>query len=331
MKSFLSKLILFYLLCTASVSGQYINNEPFAHTYSIIAYDTLTGDMGIAVQSHWFSVGTSVSWGEAGVGLVATQAVVNFSFGPRGLAMLKEGMKPQTILDSLLKTDPMREMRQVAIMDSKGNIAVNTGKHCVRAAGHIKGQFYSVQANLVQNSEVWRKMSNAYENTDGALGEKLLAALQAAEDAGGDIRGSQSASLLIVRRTPTGKIWLDRKVDLRVDDSENPLKELKRLYNVRMAYENSNLGNYYLMQGNKEKAHQYYRAAQKLNPQNGEMLFWYAVELANAGDEKAVGIFKEVFAVNENWQTVVLPRIIEAGILNAKADLISKITVIKQP
>lgn len=331
MKSFLSKLILFYLLCTASVSGQYINNEPFAHTYSIVAYDPLTGDMGIAVQSHWFSVGTSVSWGEAGVGLVATQAVVNFSFGPRGLAMLKAGMKPQIILDSLLKTDPMRDMRQVAIMDNQGNIAVSTGKNCVRAAGHSKGQFYSVQANLVQNPEVWKKMSQAYENTEGALGERLLAALQAAEDAGGDIRGSQSASLLIVRRNPTGKIWLDRKVDLRVDDSETPLKELKRLYDVRMAYENSNLGNYHLMRGNKEEAHQYYRAAQKLYPQNGEMLFWYAVELANAGDEKAISIFKEVFSVNENWRTVVLPRIIEAGILNAKADLIDKITIIKQP
>ncbi|MFY7936068.1 MAG: DUF1028 domain-containing protein [Flavobacterium sp.] len=329
MKSFLSKLILSYLLCTASVSGQYINNEPFAHTYSIVAYDPHTGDMGIAVQSHWFSVGTSVSWGEAGVGLVATQAVVNFSFGPRGLAMLKEGIKPQIILDSLLKTDPMRDMRQVAIMDNQGNIAVSTGKNCVRAAGHSKGQFYSVQANLVQNPEVWKKMSQAYENTNGALGERLLAALQAAEDAGGDIRGSQSASLLIVRRNPTGKIWLDRKVDLRVDDSEAPLKELKRLYNVRMAYENSNLGNYHLMKGNKEEAHQYYRAAQKLYPQNGEMLFWYAVELANAGDEKAVGIFKEVFAINDNWQTVVLPRIIEAGILNAKADLINKISIIK--
>jgi uncharacterized Ntn-hydrolase superfamily protein len=329
MKSLFIKALI--LLCyPATLIGQYINNEPFAHTYSIVAYDPLTGDMGIAVQSHWFSVGTSVSWGEAGVGVVATQSVVNFSFGPRGLAMLKEGLPVQVILDSLLKTDPLRDMRQAAIMDSKGNIAVSTGKTCVRAAGHKKGDFYSVQANLVQSPEVWQKMSEAYESTSGALGDKLLAALQAAEDMGGDIRGSQSASLLIVKKTPTGKIWLDRKVDLRVDDSENPLKELKRLYNVKMAYDNSNLGNHFLMRGRLEEAHQYYSQAQKLYPQNPEILFWYAVELANMGEtQKAIAAFKEVFAKNEQWKTVVLPRIIEAGILNVKDEIITQIKYVK--
>lgn len=318
------------LIFPSLIMGQFVHNEPFAHTYSVVAYDPETGDMGIAVQSHWFSVGTSVAWGEAGVGIVATQSVVNFGFGPQGLALLKSGLHPQVVLDSLLKGDPGRDMRQVAILDSKGNVAVSTGSTCVRAAGHVKGGNYSVQANLVQSPAVWEKMSTTYENTTGTLGERLLATLDAAQAMGGDIRGTQSATLLIVRNKPTGKIWIDRKVDLRIDDSENPLKDLKRLYRIQSAYDAMNLGNDALTKGKLDIADDYYTKAHQLYPENGEMLFWYAVELAGMGEiNRALPHFKTVFNSDERWRSVLLPRIVEAGILNVKDDVLAKIKEIK--
>lgn len=333
MKTVITKLCLlvsFLINFLLNSYGQYVHGEPFAHTNSIIAYDPETGDMGIAVQSHWFSVGTSVAWGEAGVGIVATQSVVNFSFGPNGLALLKAGLNPEQVLDSLLKTDPGSEMRQVAIIDRKGNVAVRTGKTCVKYAGHIKGNNYSVQVNLGKDSTLAEFMANAFENSEGSLADKLLVSLEAAQTAGGDIRGSQSAALLIVRNKPTGKIWIDRKVDLRVDDHEAPLKELKRLYKVHSAYNAMNYGNDALMKGKLDNADEYYLKAYNLYPENGEILFWYAVELANMGKvEKALSYFKMVFAGNETWQKTLLPRIVEAGILNVKVEVLNKIKELK--
>lgn len=200
----------------------------------------------------------------------------------------------------------------------------------MKSAGHIKGKNYSVQVNLGMDSTLAESTANAFETFNGSLADKLLASLGAAQLTGGDIRGGQSAALLIVRNKPTGKIWIDRKVDLRVDDHENPLKELKRLYNVHSAYNAMNYGNDALMKGDFENADEYYLKAHSLYPENGEILFWYAVELANMGKvDKALTYFKMVFDGNETWRNNLLPRIVEAGILTVKDDVLNKIKAIK--
>lgn len=287
----------------------------FAHTYSIVARDTLTGEMGVAVQSHWFSVGTIVTWGEAGVGVVATQSFVNPAFGPDGLALLKQGFSAKQALDSLIAGDEGRDFRQVAILDVNGNVAAYTGSNCIEAAGHLIGENFSVQANLMLNSEVWPAMYNAFKNSTGPLAERLLAALEAAENAGGDIRGKQSAAILVVRGDATGKLWQDRVVDIRVDDSPEPLIELKRLLKVHRAYEHMNNGDLAVEKGDMELALKEYSAAEELFPDNLEMKYWHAVALANNNRLKeALPIFREVFLSDENWR-ILTPRLIKNGLL----------------
>src|SRR4030065_2195274 len=196
-------------ICLVSVNNaqQYKSDSPFAHTYSIVAFDPETGDMGVAVQSHWFSVGTVVSWGEAGVGVIATQSFVNASFGPRGLDLLKQGKSPQEVVDELIQSDEGREFRQLAVLDTNGNAASFTGKNCIQPAGNIVGDGFSVQANLMSNDKVWPAMAEAFKNSTGPLAERMLIALEAAENAGGDIRGRQSAAFLVVCEKTTRNIW----------------------------------------------------------------------------------------------------------------------------
>ncbi len=291
-------------------------NEPLAHTYSIVAYDSITGDMGVAVQSHWFSVGPLVAWGEAGVGVVATQSFVNPDFGPKGLQLLKNGLTPQEALDSLLGEDEGREVRQVAILNNKGVAAVHTGNKCIQSAGHILGANYSVQANLMENDKVWRAMSKAFEKSYHLpLAERMVVALDAAQGVGGDIRGKQSAAILVVRAEPTGHVWKDRLVDLRVEDHKTPVRELKRLLKIHRAYEHMNQGDLAVEKGDIELAMKEYNAASEMFPDNEEMKFWTAVTLANVGKlDEALPLFKEVFSKGENWQTLT-PRLIENKLL----------------
>src|SRR5690242_18424117 len=178
---------------------------PLAHTFSIVARDPDTGELGVAVQSHYFSVGPIVPWAEAGVGAVATQSLVLVDYGPRGLDLMRGGMSAKDALDSLLKADAHNEGRQVAMVDAKGTVAAYTGKNCIPDAGHHTGNQYSVEANLMANDKVWPAMAEAYEKAQGDLAERMLQALEAGQKAGGDIRGKQSAAILIVRATPTGK------------------------------------------------------------------------------------------------------------------------------
>lgn len=317
---------MYLLLHPQRIIAQYINEEPFAHTFSIIAYDPQTGEMGIAVQSHWFSVGTTVAWGEAGAGIIATQAVVNIGFGPNGLALLRKGVSPDSVLQTLLRSDPAREMRQVAILDTNGRIAVSTGNMCVAEAGHQQGNLYSAQANTAESKEVWKKMGAAYEQTEGPLAARLIAALEAAQAAGGDIRGKQSACLLVVRKKSTGKIWLDRKVDIRVEDNPDPIKELKRIYIIKTAYDAVNMGYYYLAKDDLDAADAAFNKAEELNPGNSEMKFWYAVELANKGlDDRALDVFKKVFQQTPVYKTKMLPRIVKAGVLTVPPELLKRI------
>lgn len=297
-------------ICTPIAAQLTKNGDPFAHTYSIVARDSVTGEMGVAVQSHWFSVGTIVSWGEAGVGVVATQSFVNPSFGPRGLAMLKAGMTARQAVDALIANDEGRDVRQLAILDAQGSVAAYTGKSCIPGAGHIEGDQYSVQANLMRNDKVWPAMSEAFAASDGPLADRLMTALEAGETAGGDIRGRQSIAILVVAAEPTGQPWVDRKVDLRIDDHPTPLLEMRRLLTVHQAYEHMNRGDVAIEHGDEEAALREYSAAQKLMPDNLEMQYWTAVSLVNIGrKEEAWPMFKAIFARNPDWKELT-PRIV---------------------
>lgn len=283
------------LLLSVCLKAQVVyKHEPLAHTFSIVARDSATGEIGVAVQSHWFSVGTSVSWAEAGVGVVATQSFTNKSFGIRGLSLLRSGLKAQQALDSLLATDEGRDVRQVAIVDKVGNVAAHTGKACIDYAGHIKGSGFSVQSNMMLTSKVPAAMSNAFKKSKGKpLAERLLMALEAAQSAGGDIRGKQSAAMIVVPGHSQNEPWNERLVDLRVDDNPAPLKELRRLYNVQLAYGHMNNGDLAVEKGDMAKAMQEYNAAMKMFPQNLEMKYWTGITLANNKQmDKALPLLK---------------------------------------
>src|SRR5688500_8438548 len=197
------------------------------HTYSIVARDTDTGELGVAVQSHRLSVGPIVAWAEGGVGAVATQSFVDPSYGKNGRDLMRGGKSAPDTLKELLAKDEGREVRQVAMIDAQGRVDAWTGKNDIQAAGHIVGTNFSVQANLMLNDKVWPAMSHAFQNTKGDLADRMLAALDAAQAAGGDIRGRQSAALIVVTGKPSGQAWKDRTFDLRVDDSSEPLRELR--------------------------------------------------------------------------------------------------------
>lgn len=318
-------LLVIFLFLSMKTNSQTFYMDKLAHTYSIVARDPETGEMGVAVQSHWFSVGSVVGWGEAGVGVVATQSFVNPSFGIKGLDLLKSGKSPQEAVDELITSDEGRDLRQLAILDSKGRSASYTGKNCIPEAGNIAKENYSVQANLMLTDKVWGAMSDSFENSKGPLAERLIAALEAAQNAGGDIRGKQSASILIVKGTPTGNIWEDRVIDLRVEDNEEPLIELKRLLNVFRAYEHMNKGDLAVENKDMKLAREEYSAAEKLNPANIEMKFWHAVTLINNGlNEEAYSLFEEVFKTDSNWK-ILLNRLPGCGLLNAGEEILKKI------
>jgi uncharacterized Ntn-hydrolase superfamily protein len=212
------------------------------HTFSIVARDPNTGELGVAVQSHWFSVGPIVPWAEAGVGAIATQSFVDPSYGKLGLELMRAGKSAPDALKSLLAGDEGREVRQVAMIDTQGRVEAWTGKNDIQAAGQIVGKNFSVQANLMLNDKVWPAMAQAFENAKGDLADRMLAALDAAQAVGGDIRGRQSAALIVVTGKPTGQAWKDRLFDLRVDDSPEPLPELRRLVTLQRAYNHMNAG-----------------------------------------------------------------------------------------
>ncbi|NID12332.1 DUF1028 domain-containing protein [Fibrivirga algicola] len=309
------KLVLLLLTIPFWGNAQHtLKGDPFAHTFSIVARDEKTGDLAVGVQSHWFSVGTSVSWGEAGVGVVATQSFTNKSFGMRGLQLLKSGKTAQEALDELLRTDEGREVRQVAIADAKGNVAVHTGTKCIDFAGHKKGATYSVQANMMLNNTVPDAMAAAFEkNASLPLPERVVSALNAAQAAGGDIRGRQSAVLLVVKGKAGDTPWDDNHlVDLRVDDAEQPLTELARLLRTHRAYEYMNNGDLATEKNDMKAAMDLYGAAMKLFPKNLEMQYWTAIALANTKQvPKAVGMLKSIYAQDGNWRELTrrLPKV----------------------
>lgn len=294
-------------------------------TFSIVARDPQTGEMGVAVQSHWFSVGSVVGWAEAGVGAAATQAFVNVSHGPRSLALLKAGLSPAEALRALLDADEGRDVRQVAILSAGGDVAAHTGARCLAAAGHAVGEGFSVQANMMLNEQVWPAMAEAFAASAGPLAERMVTALEAAQTAGGDIRGQQSASLLVVRGESTGKVWEDRLIDLRVEDHPEPVRELRRLLRVYRAYEHMNAGDRALEVKDVARALAEYSAAEAMCPDNLEMRYWHAVTLAGLGRlDEALPLFKWVFALDANWRTLT-ERLTRTGFLNVSAEALAVI------
>jgi len=285
--------------------------------------------MGVAVQSHWFSVGSIVGWGEAGVGVVATQSFVNPSFGIRGLELLKAGKSPREAVDELIASDEGRDVRQLAILDSKGRAASYTGKNCIPDAGNIAKENYSVQANLMLNDKVWPAMSKAFEESTGPLAERMIAALEAGQEAGGDIRGKQSASILIVKGESSGKVWEDRTIDLRIEDNSEPIKELKRLLKVYRAYEHMNNGDLAVEKKDMMLAMKEYSSAEEMFPENLEMKFWHAVTLVNNNKlEESIPMFKDVFTKDENWRTL-FSRLPKVGLINISDNDMKRIINLK--
>src|SRR4029079_6058582 len=295
------------------------------HTFSIVARDPATGELGVAVQSHWFSVGPTVPWVEAGVGAVATQSFVDPSYGKNGLEMMRAGKSAPDVLKELLGKDEAREVRQVAMIDAQGRVEAWTGRNDIQAAGHIVGKNFSVQANLMLNDKVWPAMARAFENTKGDLAERMLAALDAAQAVGGDIRGRQSAAIIVVTGKPTGLAWKDRVFDLRVDDSPAPLPELRRLVTLQRAYNHMNAGDLAVEKKDNEGALREYGAAEKLVPSSAEMIYWHAVSLVNMGRvDESLPLFRKVFAMDPNWITLT-PRLPKSGLLPDDPKLIDRI------
>ena len=323
----LSFVLLSALICVPVGHTQQAPSNPRrpVHTYSIVARDPSTGELGVAVQSHWFSVGSSVAWAEAGVGAVATQSFIDPSYGKNGLDLMRGGKTAPDTLKELLAKDEGREVRQVAMIDAQGRVDAWTGKNDIQAAGHIVGNNFSVQANLMLNDKIWPAMARAFENTRGDLADRMLAALDAAQAAGGDIRGRQSAALIVVTGKPTGLPWKDRTSDLRVDDSPEPLKELRRLVRLQRAYNHMNAGDLAVEKKDNEGALREYSAAERLVPDNAEMIYWHAVALVNMGRvDDSLPLFRRVFAMDRNWVTLT-PRLPKSGLLPDDPKIINRI------
>jgi uncharacterized Ntn-hydrolase superfamily protein len=272
-------------------------------TYSIVARDPRTGELGVGVQSHWFSVGSVVSWARPGVGAVATQSLVEPAYGPRALDLLAEGLDAAEALRRLVAADDRERVRQVAVVDSRGGVGVHTGEGCVAFAGNQTGAQFSVQANMMASTEVWPAMARAYEAGEGPLARRLLAALNAAEDAGGDARGRQSAVLLVA--PAEGEPWR-RTVDLRVEDHDEPLAELDRLLDLADAYALATQGDELVGAGRHEEAADRYTRAAALAPDNHELLFWSGLAAAQGGDmDTALQRVRRAIELQPGWRDML--------------------------
>lgn len=271
-------------------------------TYSIVARDKDTGELGVAVQSHYFQVGPAVPWAIAGIGAVATQSMVNISFGPLGLEFLRNGYTPEQALKALLAGDKEPQFRQVAIVDANGNVATHTGDKCIPAAGHRMGDGFSVQANLMEKDTVWDAMAAAYTSTDAPLAERMLAALDAAEAEGGDIRGKQSAAMLVVTGKPTGRSWEDRVIDLRVEDAPEPLTELRRLLRIKRAYQADETADHLEAAGDVKVSAEKREEGVALAPDMEELAFWAGLQIAMAGDiDRGCTLIARAVAKDQRW------------------------------
>jgi uncharacterized Ntn-hydrolase superfamily protein len=272
-------------------------------TYSIVALDPATGELGAAVQSHWFSVGSLCTWARPGVGAVATQSVVEPAHGPHALDRIAAGAAADDALRELIEADPLGSVRQVGVVDAAGNVAVHTGANCIPCAGDALGAYWSCQANMMARDTVPPAMSSAFEHAEGDLADRLMAALKAAEGGGGAGRGRQSAAITVV--PSEGEPWQTR-IELRVEDHEDPIAELERLLTLQRAYELAGQGDELMGGGQPVEAGALYRRAAELAPQSDELLFWAGLALAHSGDEQAgVDAVRRAIAVHPGWATLL--------------------------
>lgn len=322
-------------------------------TFSIVARDPATGEMGVAVQSHWFAVGQIVPWAEAGVGVVATQSFVDPAYGKLGLDLMRAGKSAPDALRSLLAGDAACDVRQVGMVDAGGLAATFTGSRDILDAGGLvsesggtsaltcgasggtlmTGKEMAVQANLMASDRVWPAMAKAYAESKGDLAERMLAALDAAQEAGGDIRGKQSAALIVVRAKATGRAWQDRLFDLRVDDHAQPLAELRRLVALQRAYNHMNAGDLAVEMKDHAGALREYSAAEAIAAstpgiqpsRHAEMIYWHAVALVNMSRlDEALPLFAKAFALEPSWRETTL-RLARSGLLPDDAKVIERI------
>ena len=281
--------------------------NPLAHTYSIVARDPESGELGVAVQSHYFATGAVVTWADAGIGAVATQALVDPDYGKLGIELMGAGKSAPETLAALLAADAGREIRQVAMLDADGRVAAHTGNLTIPKAGHLVGEQFSVQANMMTHATVWPAMAAAYRAARGDLAERMIAALEAAESEGGDIRGRQSAAILIVSGTRSGKLLRDKIFDVRVDDAAEPLHELRRLTTVARAGHRMRLAYDALGRADIDGMNREFAAAEELAGENPEMRFWHSIALFTAGRlDEGIAMLREVAARDRNWVELAL-------------------------
>lgn len=289
-------------------------------TYSIVAYDFETCALGVAVQSRYFSVGSVVPWAEAGVGAIATQSFVNVSYGPRGLELLRKGLRAEEVVKSLIDGDDGRDYRQLGIVDAKGNAAAYTGAKCLEWAGSKTGKGYSVQGNILASGEVVRAMAEAYESTRGSLAERLVAALEAGERAGGDARGRQSSALLVVKKGCGRGGYGDRLVDLRVEDHPDPVGELKRLLNLHKVYYLIDEAESRFTQGRLEEAVLQIEEALKIHPRCDDAYLDLGLIYLKAKKlEEAAEAFRKAIEINPKMIAVVR-QIPKLGLVDVSED-----------
>jgi uncharacterized Ntn-hydrolase superfamily protein len=363
----MKRVLIVFLLSLSAFAQHQIKFKRPVHTFSIVARDPQTGDMGVAVQSHWFSVGQMVPWAEAGVGAIATQSFIDPSYGKLGLDMMRAGKSAPDTLRALIAADSGRQVRQVAMVDGNGDVGVFTGISDIEAAGSfsggpdqtesavvychreqksrfdgtdsirgciLKARDYTAQANLMSNDRVWPAMAKAFESTKGDLAERMLAALDAAQAIGGDIRGRQSAAIIVVKGKSSGKPWQDRIFDLRVDDSVEPLKELRRLVTLQRAYNEMNAGDLAVEHNDNEAALKHYSTAEQImesapntdKSRLAEAIYWHAVALVTMKRvDESLPLFKRAFSLQPTWRELT-PRLPKSGLLPDDAALIKRIT-----
>jgi len=313
-----------FLMCGHAIAGEDPPLRP-VNTYSIVARDAETGQLGVAVQSHWFSVGSMVLWAEPGVGAVATQSFVDPNYGPLGLQLMRAGKDASQALAALLAIDEHENVRQVGMVDADGVVANHTGDMAIVEHCDIAGEDFTVQANLMWKPTVCKAMAATYAAAEGDLAERLMLALEAGEGEGGDIRGKQSAAILVVSGDRSQPAWGGRIIDLRVEDHAAPLVEMRRLLTMARAYNLMNEGDELMMLDKVNEAVEAYGAAEALVPDSHEMIFWHAATLAAAGQlEESLPLFEKAFAMWPPWRELVT-RLPASGLLPDDPELMQKI------
>lgn len=289
-------------------------------TYSIVAVDEKTGATGVAVQTHNFAVGHMVPFVKSGVGAIATQAFTNTKYGEHGLELLASSKSPEQTLQVLLAQDPQREVRQVGIINAKGESVGFTGSQCIPYAGHLCGPFYSIQVNLMRTAKVGLAMEAKFKSSNSTFALRLLEVLEAAEEEGGDLRGKQSASLVIVKGKTSGSVVDDRLAEFHIYDHQNPLAELRRLLRTQDAYNFFIKGYEAFQRGASVEGSRDYLEAQRILPDNAEIKFWHAVDMANVGQtQEAIHLLGDVFKLGSQWRELA-GRLVDSGSLKLSKD-----------